>query len=67
MNVTVGIFTVYLIGVPVQAFVMNLGIFDVAKASLLFLPGDLIKAIIASVLIVKLQKYPVFSRKMLIS
>lgn len=64
LNVTVGIFTVYLIGVPVQAFVMNLGIWDVAKASLIFLPGDLIKATIASVLIVNLQKYPVFSRRM---
>jgi biotin transport system substrate-specific component len=67
LNITVGIFMVYLIGVPVQAFVMNLGILDVAKASLLFLPGDLIKATIASVLIVNLQKYPVFSRRMLMS
>lgn len=65
LNYTVGIFTVYLIGVPVQAFVMNLGIVDIAKASLVFLPGDLIKATIASVLIVNLQKYPVFNRRMI--
>lgn len=67
LNVTVGIFTVYLIGVPIQALVLNLGVLDVAKASLVFLPGDLIKAGIASVLIVNLQKYPVFNRKMIAS
>ena len=65
LNVTVGIFMVYLFGVPIQAFVMDLGIWDVAKASLIFLPGDLVKATIASVLIVNLQKYPVFNRRML--
>ncbi|AOV06730.1 biotin transporter BioY [Sporosarcina ureilytica] len=65
LNLTVGIFAIYLIGVPVQAFVMDLGVLDVAKASLLFLPGDIIKATIASFLIVNLQKYPVFNRRML--
>lgn len=64
LNMTVGIFTVYLIGIPVQAFVMNLGILEVSIASLLFLPGDLVKAGIASVLIVNLQQYPVFKQKM---
>lgn len=67
LNMTVGIFVVYLFGVPVQAFVMNLGILDVAKASSIFLPGDILKATISSILIVKLYKYPVFSRKLLLS
>ncbi|BAQ11154.1 biotin biosynthesis protein [Bacillus sp. OxB-1] len=65
LNLTVGIFLIYAIGVPVQAFVMELGIMDVAKASLLFLPGDALKATIASLLIVQLQKYPVFNRRMI--
>lgn len=67
LNMTVGIFVVYLFGVPVQAFVMNLDMVDVAKASLVFLPGDILKATIASILIVKLYKYPVFSQKLLLS
>ncbi|MEK3934347.1 biotin transporter BioY [Sporosarcina sp. FSL W7-1349] len=65
LNVTVGVFLIYAIGVPVQAVVMELEILDVTKASLLFLPGDVLKATIASLLIVQLQKYPVFNRHMI--
>jgi biotin transport system substrate-specific component len=61
-NLTVGIFTVYLTGIPVQAFMMDLPILDTIKVSLVYLPGDIIKATIASVLVYKLQKYPIISR-----
>lgn len=64
-NLTIGIFLIYLIGIPVQAFVMNLDVLAVVKMSLVFLPGDMIKAIFASFIIVRLQSYPVFSRKAL--
>ena len=64
-NLTIGIFLIYLFGIPVQAFVMNLDLLIVAKMSLVYLPGDIIKATLASFLIVKLQNYPVFNRKIL--
>ena len=61
-NLTVGIFLLYLCGIPVQALVMNLPIYQVIKVSLVYLPGDVIKAILASLLIYKLRKHPVFNR-----
>lgn len=64
-NLTLGIFIIYLFGIPVQTFVMKLDLFIVAKMSLVYLPGDIIKATLASFLIVKLQNYPVFNRKLL--
>lgn len=61
-NLTVGIFTVYLTGIPVQAFMMNLPLMETIKLSLVYLPGDIIKAAIASVLVYRLQKYPIIYR-----
>lgn len=61
-NLTAGIFILYLFGIPVQAFVMNLAIVDVMKASAAFLPGDIMKAILASFIVYKLRKHPVFAR-----
>ncbi|MED3662020.1 biotin transporter BioY [Ureibacillus sp. FSL K6-8385] len=60
-NLTAGVFSVYLTGVPVQAFVMDLPLLDAIKLSLVYVPGDLAKAAIASILVYRLQKYPIFS------
>lgn len=54
-----GIATIYLFGIPVQAFVMGLGIGETALLSIAFLPGDLLKAAVAVVLALALQRaYP---------
>lgn len=45
-----GIGIVYLIGIPWLAFVAKLSLFDAAKGSLIFVPGDLIKAIVAALI-----------------
>ncbi|WP_456285398.1 biotin transporter BioY [Microbacterium sp. JZ70] len=55
-----GIGVIYAIGVPVQALVMGLPLGDALVASAVFLPGDLIKAAVATVLAVALHRaYPV--------
>jgi len=43
-----GIGVVYLIGIPWLAMVAKLSLFDAAKGSLIFVPGDLVKAIAAA-------------------
>ncbi|ASK62688.1 biotin transporter BioY [Virgibacillus phasianinus] len=60
-NLTVGIFVIYLFGIPFQAMIMNISISHAIQLSLVYLPGDVIKAIIASFLVVKLHKYPIFN------
>lgn len=48
-NVIGGIGAVYLVGIPVQAAVTGTsGLLAVAVASLVFLPGDLLKAVVAT-------------------
>lgn len=66
-NLTIGIFLIYLFGVPVQAFVMNIDLLLAMKMSLVYLPGDAIKATLASFVVYKLQAYPVFNRRLLTS
>lgn len=54
-----GILVVYLFGIPVQAWVTGVPLDLTALSSLAFLPGDLIKATIATVLAVALRRaYP---------
>ncbi|UNK72304.1 biotin transporter BioY [Microbacterium sp. H1-D42] len=54
-----GILVVYLFGIPVQAWVTGVPLDLTALSSLAFLPGDLIKAAIATVLAVALRRaYP---------
>lgn len=54
-----GIGVVYLFGIPVQAAVIGLGLGPTALSSLVFLPGDLIKAVAATVLTLALRRaYP---------
>lgn len=54
-----GIVTVYLFGIPVQSLVTGVPLGPTALSSLVFLPGDLIKAVAATALCVALQRaYP---------
>ncbi|MDN5605982.1 biotin transporter BioY [Rothia sp. HC945] len=54
-----GMITLYVIGIPVQAAVTGMSLGQTFTASLLFLPGDLIKAVIASIVTMGLWKaYP---------
>ena len=59
-NLTIGIFVIYLLGIPVQAFILNIPLIETIKVSLVYLPGDVLKAVLASVLVYRLKKHPVF-------
>ncbi|KAB7705974.1 biotin transporter BioY [Bacillus aerolatus] len=63
VNLTAGVFTLYLFGIPVQAFIMDLPLVHTIKISLIYIPGDLIKATVASYLVYKLRKSTVVSRQ----
>lgn len=63
VNLTVGIFLIYLIGVPVQAFMMHIPVLQAAKLCLVYIPGDIIKATIASYVAYRLLKSPVSFQK----
>jgi biotin transport system substrate-specific component len=63
INLTVGIFLIYLIGIPVQAFMMDIPLFQAVKLSLVYIPGDVLKAILASYLVYRLQKHPVINQR----
>jgi biotin transport system substrate-specific component len=64
INLTVGILLIYLIGIPVQAFMMGIPLLKAAQLSLIYIPGDVLKAILASILVYRLRKHPVFSRSL---
>ncbi|RAS86810.1 biotin transporter BioY [Priestia endophytica] len=51
-----GILTTYAVGVPVQAAFMNISFLHALKLSVVYLPGDLIKAAAASFFILKLAR-----------
>lgn len=54
-----GIVVIYLFGIPVQSIVTGLPLGPTIVSSLAFLPGDAIKAVLATVLTLALQKaYP---------
>jgi biotin transport system substrate-specific component len=63
LNLTVGILLIYLIGIPVQAFMMDIPLLQTVKLSLVYIPGDVLKAILASYLVYRLRKHPVFYQK----
>ncbi|MGC8228712.1 biotin transporter BioY [Pseudobacillus badius] len=63
VNLTSGVFTLYLFGVPVQALVMDLPLIHTIKISLVYIPGDLLKAAVASYLVFKLRKSAVIARQ----
>ena len=64
INLTVGIFLVYLIGIPVQAFVMQIPLLKTIELSLVYIPGDVLKATLASYLVFRLLKSPVIKRNL---
>lgn len=45
-----GMIIMYAFGIPFQAFITNIGLKETAISSLVYIPGDLIKVILASVL-----------------
>lgn len=54
-----GIGVIYLVGVPVLAAITSVSVGLAAKGSLLFLPGDLIKAVLAALIVQATQRaYP---------
>ncbi|MFD5225647.1 biotin transporter BioY [Microbacterium sp. NPDC058342] len=54
-----GILVVYLLGIPVQALVTGVPLAPTALSSLVFLPGDVLKAVAATALAVALRRaYP---------
>ena len=59
-NVVGGIVVVYVFGIPVQALVLGLPLGETVIASAVFLPGDLIKVVLATVLTATVHRaYPV--------
>lgn len=57
--VTGGILVVYAIGIPVQSLVTRLPLAETVLTSLVFLPGDLVKAVLATAIVTTLVKaYP---------
>ncbi|WP_147534668.1 biotin transporter BioY [Bacillus marasmi] len=61
-NLTVGIFMIYLIGIPVQAFVMDIPVLEAITLSLVYLPGDAIKATLAAYIVYRLRKHPALQK-----
>lgn len=54
-----GIIVIYAFGVPMQSLITRLPLAETAWMSLVFLPGDLIKAVIAALIVMTLMKaYP---------
>lgn len=47
-NLVGGIGAVYLVGIPVQAFLMKISVAEAALTSLAFVPGDLVKVAVAT-------------------
>lgn len=59
-----GIFLLYLIGIPWIAVTANISVWKALTGSLPFIPGDMIKAVIASVVIVNISKaYPIIQKE----
>ncbi|KEK23203.1 biotin transporter BioY [Bacillus gaemokensis] len=56
INIIGGILVVYIFGVTVQSFIMDISIWHAMKVSVVFLPGDFIKAVIAAILVPRLHR-----------
>ena len=62
-NIAGGILVVYAVGVPVQAWVLDVPLPAALATSAVFLPGDLLKAVLAAVLAGAVRRgYPVLDR-----
>ncbi|MEC1261656.1 biotin transporter BioY [Bacillus swezeyi] len=51
-----GILFIYAIGIPVQAFLMQIDFITALRYSLVYVPGDLLKSAAAAYLVLKLRK-----------
>ncbi|PFD97282.1 biotin transporter BioY [Bacillus cereus] len=56
INIIGGILVVYIFGVTVQSFIMDISVWKAIKVSVVFLPGDFIKAVIAAFLVPRLHR-----------
>jgi biotin transport system substrate-specific component len=63
VNIIGGIFIIYLIGVPIQAMIMQISVSEAAFLSLSYLPGDCLKVVVASFIAVKLYHAVPFRRE----
>ena len=63
INLFGGIFVVYLFGIPVQALMMNISLVEGMLSSLVFLPGDVTKVVVASIIAVKLMNTVPFRKE----
>ncbi|MFC2949358.1 biotin transporter BioY [Virgibacillus sediminis] len=62
-NIIGGVLVIYLFGVPVQAWMMQIAVSEAAVLSLAFLPGDLLKVAVASLLAVRLYHAVPFKKE----
>lgn len=65
INFIFGVVLVSLIGAPVMAFITNTPVIAALVGALAFLPGDLIKAIIAAIIVVQIKAISPIEQKML--
>lgn len=63
INVLAGVLIINLIGAPVMALITETSIWAGVVSSVVFLPGDLIKAIIASVILIQLKSVSPIQQK----
>jgi biotin transport system substrate-specific component len=54
-----GVIVIYAIGIPVMAFMTNTSILAATKGCLAFIPGDLIKVIISTILVTRISNISV--------
>ncbi len=55
-HIAFGIIFIYLLGIPVQAFMLHIDLSQAAFTSLVFVPGDLIKAALSAFLAIKVTQ-----------
>lgn len=64
VNVLFGIMLLYVFGMFGQALVMNISLLTALKTNLIFLPGDLLKVMLASYLVCRIRKSPAIIRQL---
>ncbi|HET7628627.1 MAG TPA: biotin transporter BioY [Bacillales bacterium] len=56
-NILGGVLVVYAIGIPYQAFMMDISLWHAIVISSVYIPGDLLKAVVASYLALRVRKH----------
>lgn len=63
INVLGGLIIIYAVGIPYYVVITKVGFLEALIANLIFVPGDLIKALIASYIALKMKKlYPLIKK-----